>query len=80
MSHKLAKRRRKLATDPTLSPIQATLTINYHQGGHVTTSFPTNIALTMHMIGEALKAIGQKCRFEEPSPIVQVPLGTKLVG
>lgn len=80
MSHKQAKEKRKMANLDTLSPIQATLTINFHQSGQVTASFPTNIALSMVMIGETLKMIGQKCKFEEPSPIIQVPPGTKLVG
>jgi len=62
------------------APIQATLTINFHQGGTVTASFPTNIKLSMLMIGETLKMIGEKCKFEEPSSILQVPPGVKIVN
>lgn len=79
MSHKQAKEERKMVNLDTLPPIQMQLVINFHQGGQVTAQFPTNIGLAMHMIAETLKMIGSKCEFKEPSPILQVPPGAKLV-
>ncbi len=68
-----------MAQQDTL-PVQTQLIINLHQGGQITTSFPTNINLAIYMISETLKIIGQNCEFRPPSPIIQVPPGTKLAS
>jgi len=61
-----------------LPPIQATITINYHGGQIVTSNFPTNIALTMFMMGQMMALLGSKCEFKEQSPIVTLPPGARI--
>jgi len=62
-----------------LPPIQATITINFHGDQIVSSSFPTNIALTMFMTGQFLELLGSKCEFKEQSPIMTLPPGAKLI-
>jgi len=62
-----------------LPPIQAQITINFHGNNVVTSNFPTNIALTLFMIGQTLALLGSKCEFKEESPIVTLPKGAKLI-
>lgn len=72
MSHKDAKLQRKEARN---NP-QIIITLTQERG--VECSFPTNMALTMNMLGDALRIIGQHAKFIPPSPIVQVPPGAKI--
>ena len=56
----------------------AQIIVNFFANNNVSASFPTNIDLTMFMIGKALELIGQRCKYEEPSPIIQVPKGARI--
>ncbi len=58
----------------------AQIIINFFANNDVSASFPTNINVTMFMMGKTLELIGQRCKYEEPSPIIQVPKGVRLQG
>ena len=56
----------------------AQIIINFYTNNSVGASFPTNIDLTMFMMGKTLELIGQRCEYKKPSPIVQVPKGARI--
>jgi len=60
--------------------IKATIIINFHEDGMVRVDFPTNMQICGTMLGSAIKSIMDKCQFQEPSRIMQVPPGTKLTN
>lgn len=62
-------------TPPGLPPVTNQIIINLHVGGRVTGNMPTDMKLTMYMIGEFFKSIGPLLKFEQPSPIVTPPKG-----
>ena len=70
MSHKEAKRQRKEGP-PSGQDFQIVITMTQEEG--VRCTFPTNTALTLFMMGEAVKIIGQHSQFVPPSSIVKPP-------
>lgn len=88
MPHKQSKKERRVSNDNNkqphpmnqqLPPVQAQVIISFHGNNIVTSNFPTNIALTMFMIGQTLALLGQKCELKEQSPIIPVPPGARVV-
>jgi hypothetical protein len=86
MLHKQAKERRKVNDNgdnkgvipPNLSPVQAQILINFHGNNMVTVQGPTNAQLFFFMIGQAVASMGRRCKYEEASPIIQVPPGARI--
>ena len=64
----------------TLPKVVAEITINLHHGGRVTGQMPTDMKVTMYMIGEFFKQIGPTLSYSPPSPIVAPPPGLVIKG
>lgn len=88
MSHKQAKRERHMSGDnhkgavqpQPIPPIQVQIVINFHGGQMVSVQGPTDPKLFFFMIGQAIASMGQRCEYKEQSPIVKVPVGTRIVS
>lgn len=63
-----------------LPPVEHRIIINFHKGGGVTCTYPTNAQLAGFMLGEAIKAMLNTFEYKEPSRIIQPPLGIKFNG
>ena len=68
----------KLTPLSTLPKVVAQITVNLHHGGRVTGNMPTDMKMTMYMLGEFFKQIGPSLTFTEPSPIVAPPAGIRI--
>jgi len=64
----------------TLPKVVAQITINLHHGGRVTGNMPTDMKVTMYMLGEFFKQIGPFMVYSQPSPIVTPPAGLVIKG
>jgi hypothetical protein len=61
-----------------LGPVIATITINLHQTGHVTSSFPENAGAMMAMLAGFLQSIQGRLEYKKESRIIQVPPGARV--
>lgn len=69
-----------IATPQAIPPVQAQIVINYHGGQMVSVTGPTDVKLFFFMIGQAVASMGQRCEYKEQSPIVKVPVGSRIVS